>query len=152
MGIRVLIAEPDPALLTSYDSRLSQDGFEVSTATNGLDCLDRLYSFKPRVLVLEPEMPGGDGVLSAMHDNSEQPLIPVFVITFHRAFARLDLSQFPLVTHMQTKPVSPDQLIRLLRHIADEPRPIQQDMQLRSIRRGSSNRRADSNDLNRIEV
>lgn len=134
MSIRVLIADPDRTLLASYQARLSQEGFEVRTVTNGLDCLDALHAFEPDVLVLEPEMPwgGGDGVLDVMHDVFELPLVPVFIITSHENFARLDakqlVRQFPLVTHIQTKPIGPDELVRLVRHIANEPRPREEDL------------------------
>jgi DNA-binding NtrC family response regulator len=120
MAIRVLIADPDPDLLTSYRTRLSQDGFEVSR----FDCLEGLHTFEPNVMVLEPEMPWGGGVLAVMHHMFERPLVPVFVITSRQTATRLNLRQFPLVTHVQTKPVRADELVRLIRHIADEPRPV----------------------------
>lgn len=146
MSIRVLIADPDRDLLASYATRLSQEGFEVRTATNGLDCLDALHTFEPDVLVLEPEMPwgGGDGVLDVMHEVFELPLVPVFIITSHESFARLSaphfVRQFPLVTHMQTKPVGPDEFVRLIRHITNEPRPHEEDVRKPSPRAGKPSR------------
>lgn len=142
MAIRVLIADPDRTLLASYQARLSQEGFEVRTVTNGLDCLDALHTFEPDVLVLEPEMPwgGGDGVLDVMHDVFELPLVPVFIITSHENFARLDVKRFPLVSHMQTKPVGPDEMARLIRHIANEPRPREEDLRKPTPRPGKKSR------------
>lgn len=134
MTIRVLIAEPDWALLATYQARLVREGIYVATARNGLDCLAELHRFEPDVLVLEPEMPsdGGEGVLEVMHDVYELPLVPVFIITSRENLARLDakkfMSEFPLVTHIQAKPVGPDELVRLIRHIADEPRPREDDI------------------------
>jgi DNA-binding NtrC family response regulator len=146
MAIRVLIADPDRTLLAAYQARLSQEGFEVRTATNGVDCLDALNGFEPDVLVLEPEMPwgGGEGVLDVMHEVFELPLVPVFVITSRENFGRLDakqfVRQFPLVTHMQTKPVGPDELVRLVRHIANEPRPREEDLRKPTPRPGKKSR------------
>ena len=42
MCIRVLIADPDEYLLDSYRQYLAQHGFDVVTATTGLDCVERL--------------------------------------------------------------------------------------------------------------
>ena len=39
MTTRVLIADPDPALLSSYRDFLVRNGFEVALAADGLDCL-----------------------------------------------------------------------------------------------------------------
>jgi two-component system OmpR family response regulator len=132
MPIRVLIADPDESLLAAYEAQLSHAGFDVATVKDGLDCLDMLRKFTPDVLVLEPEMPwgGGDGVLAIMHDVFELPLVPVFIITSSQSSACLDMKKFPLVSHMQTKPVGPDELVRLVRHIANEPRPSEEDLQL----------------------
>jgi DNA-binding NtrC family response regulator len=138
MSIRVLIADPDATLLEDYQAQLTQAGFDVATVQNGLDCLDMLRKFSPDVLVLEPEMPwgGGDGVLAVMHDVFELPLVPVFIITSAQNFAGLDVKSFPLVTHMQTKPVGADELVRLVRHIANEPRPSEDDVQRTTRRAG----------------
>lgn len=142
MAIRVLIADPDRTLLAAYQARLSQEGFEVRTVTNGLDCLDALYRSKPDLLVLEPEMPwgGGEGVLDVMHDVYELLLVPVFIITSPENLASMDVKRFPLVSHTQTKPVGPDELVRLIRHIADEPRPREEDLRKPTPRPGKKSR------------
>jgi DNA-binding NtrC family response regulator len=121
MAIRVLVADPDEALLATYQTRLVRDGFVVATARSGLECVETMREFRPQLLILEPAMPwgGGDGVLDVMHDVWEIPSVPVFVITSHETLARIDFRQFPLVTHLQTKPVAPDVLVKLERHIAD---------------------------------
>jgi len=139
MALRVLLADPDPTLLASYQTRLSQDGFEVSTATNGVDCLEGLHTFRPDVIVLEPEMPWGGRVLSVMHEVFDLPPVPVFIITSQESALRLNLRQFPLVTHVQAKPVRADELVRMIRHIADEPRPRQEDIQKATTRAGKRN-------------
>jgi DNA-binding response OmpR family regulator len=81
--IRVLIAEPSEYLADLYDQFLSKQGFEVDTASNGLDCLEKLRTFVPDLLVLEPAMPwgGGDGVLALMHEESDLPLPSVVILT-----------------------------------------------------------------------
>ena len=70
MKMRVLIADSDPALLASYRDFLVRQGFEVALARDGLDCLAQLRSTFPDVLVLEPELPWGqgDGVLALMEE------------------------------------------------------------------------------------
>jgi len=60
-NIRVLIADPDERVLTSYREFLWQEGFEVDTVTNAIDCVARLRERVPDVLVLDPDLPWGGG-------------------------------------------------------------------------------------------
>jgi DNA-binding NtrC family response regulator len=146
MADRILIADSDTALSALYGEKLSREGLVVCTATNGLECLQALRTFRPTLLVLEPDIPwgGGVGVLTVMHDRFDLPLVPVFVITSPENFASLDEShfarKFPLVTHMQTKPVQPDELVRLIRHISNEPRLRRED--LRKFARSDKGRKS----------
>ncbi len=86
MSFRVLIADPDEYLLDNYRDYLEQHGSEVATATNGVECIDRLREFGPDVLVLEPSLlwGGGDGVLAVMHEEQDIPSVPVILLTYGR--------------------------------------------------------------------
>jgi carbon storage regulator CsrA len=112
MPVRVLIADPDEYLLDRYREYLEQQGFEVVTATNGLECVERLRDAAPDVLVLEPALPWGwgDGVLAMMHEESDLPLVPVVVLSYGRDRGVLyRLSPFRIDDY-QTKPLTPKRL------------------------------------------
>ncbi len=53
---RVLIADGDRRLLASYREFLAGAGYEVEVAATGPECLAKLHSFGPDVLVLEPDL------------------------------------------------------------------------------------------------
>ncbi len=61
MNIRVLLVDPESDLLDNYYDFLIREGFDVQTAANGQDCLQKLREWVPNVLVLEPDMPNGSG-------------------------------------------------------------------------------------------
>jgi carbon storage regulator CsrA len=84
MSIHVLLADTDEYLLDSYREHLGQHGFNVVTATGGVECVEKLRECVPDVLVLEPSIPwgGGDRVLAMMHEESNLPLVPVIVLTY----------------------------------------------------------------------
>jgi CheY-like chemotaxis protein len=66
-SLKVLIADDDPLivrLLTDYCARL---GFNVDTATNGLQTLLRANRFKPNILVVDINMPEVDGLSVCEH-------------------------------------------------------------------------------------
>src|SRR5205085_2787098 len=80
---RILIADPDPVLLDSYGAALARQGFDVTTAPDGLKCVGLLRAFAPDVIVLSPALPwgGGDGVLAVMTEESRAARVPVIVLS-----------------------------------------------------------------------
>ena len=119
MTVRVLMADPDPMFLDSYSKRLEPMGFDVSTARNGLECLENLRQVLPDILVLEPSLSwgGGDGVLAVMREEPGLRDIPVLVLTFgHDRSALYRLAPYH-VDDYQTKPKSPRQLAERISQI-----------------------------------
>jgi DNA-binding response OmpR family regulator len=122
--IRVLMADPDESLHPAYRGPLSQEGFEVTAASSGLECVARLRERVPDVLVLEPQLPwgGGEGVLAMMGEIPALAVIPVMVLTSCRDPHVLErVSRFP-ISDYQVKPLAPDRLAGRLRALLNHPR------------------------------
>jgi DNA-binding response OmpR family regulator len=122
--IRVLMADPDESLRPLYREPLLQDGFELATASSGLECVGRLRERAPDVLVLEPQLPwgGGEGVLAIMGDVPQLAAVPVMVLTSCRDARVLEaVARFP-VSDYQLKPLAADRLAGRLRAILAHPR------------------------------
>jgi DNA-binding response OmpR family regulator len=125
MSARVLIADPNEHLLAAYRKCLSQHGFDVATATNGLECVEQLRQFMPDVLVFEPAMPwgGGDGVLAVMHEQPGTSKVRVMVLTHGCSAAVLyNLARFRLDDY-QLKPLGAKQLADRIRKLVVGSRP-----------------------------
>lgn len=129
MSTRVLIADTDQSLLNSYRECFARNGFEVATAVSGLDCVAKLRRFNPDVMVLELDMPwgGGVGVLALMHEGYNVPPVPVMVLTARRDLRDLDdVLLFEMVSDYHVKPLGPEQLVRTIRRLLeDPPRPFE---------------------------
>jgi DNA-binding response OmpR family regulator len=120
MLVRVLIADPDEYLLDHYRDYLEPHGFEVATATTGLECVERLRECAPDVLVLEPSIPWGwgDGVLAMMHEEPDIPVVPVIVLSYGRDRGVLyRLAPFKIDDY-QVKPLQPRRLAERIRALA----------------------------------
>jgi DNA-binding response OmpR family regulator len=67
----LLIAESDAELRDAYRRFLSGCGYDVETATDGLDCLEKLRRLTPAVCVLARELRwgGADGVLAWLREE-----------------------------------------------------------------------------------
>ncbi len=83
MSERVLVADDDPDILTVVKINLELDGFEVDTAVDGEDAIQKATSTPPNVIVLDIMMPRMDG-LTALHRLRSQAStanIPIILLT-----------------------------------------------------------------------
>jgi carbon storage regulator len=108
MSAHILIADPDRFLLASYSEHLRQRGATVSTATTGLECVERLRDAVPDVLVLEPALlwGGGDGVLAMTNDEPALRPPVVILLTQGRNRSLLYRLSWFKVDDYQTKPLT----------------------------------------------
>lgn len=81
-AVRVLVAVPYEGRRDRYCDYLARNGFRVSDAENGLECLRALQQQPPDILVLHRDLlwGGGDGVLNVMQQDSGLSLIPVVLL------------------------------------------------------------------------
>jgi two-component system response regulator MprA len=78
---KVLIVDDDRRLLRMLERTLAYEGFEVTTAEDGQQALDRAYEGTPDVIVLDWMLPklDGMGVLEAL--RAEDDDIPILMLT-----------------------------------------------------------------------
>src|SRR5215468_10287976 len=81
MAQRILVADDDVTALDGLRALLSGWGFEVLTATDGRQALDRVSAAQPALVITDIVMPVMDGLelLSAL--KSHQPGLPVVIMT-----------------------------------------------------------------------
>jgi CheY-like chemotaxis protein len=91
---RMLIADDDPSVLRAVADRCALMGFDVETASNGLQALIKAGRHKPDVLVIDVHMPEVDGlsVLSYLVDIARTAL-HVIVMTGHPGQEIIDKCQ-----------------------------------------------------------
>lgn len=85
MNTHVLIAEPDELLAECYERYLLRQGFEVETAINGPQCVEKLQARRPDVLVLEPDLGDGwgDKLLKLLREHAQLNCVPVLILSRH---------------------------------------------------------------------
>lgn len=66
-----------------YKTKLSQEGFSVAEAINGMEALKKLKDVKPDLILLDIIMPYVDGleVLKKIKENEDTKNIPVILLT-----------------------------------------------------------------------
>ncbi len=66
---KMLIADDDPLIVMALADRCARMGFEIETATNGLQAMIKASRSKPDILVIDVNMPEADG-LSVVRGNA----------------------------------------------------------------------------------
>jgi DNA-binding response OmpR family regulator len=79
--MRILVADDEKPMAHALELKLSHEGFEVQTATNGDEALALIDEFKPQLLLLDLVMPKKDGfaVLEELHERGNK--IPIIITT-----------------------------------------------------------------------
>ena len=83
MKKKILVVDDDKDYQDLIRLILEKNNFEVAVAGSGTECLDRLGSFKPDLLILDIMMPGKSGfeVCKEIKDSLEYSKIPVAMLT-----------------------------------------------------------------------
>jgi two-component system response regulator MprA len=81
MASRVLIAEDDRAVRESVERALSYEGYEVLTAPEGAEAIQRVLNDKPDAIVLDVMMPNVDGLEVARRLRAVGVRTPILMLT-----------------------------------------------------------------------
>ena len=112
MSMRVLLADSESLLTEMYRRALSGYGFAVAVAQDVSSCLAELRTFRPNVLVLDPDLCGGEDedVLARLREENDLPLVPVILLcATYRPEYQAALTGLPASGCYQ-KPLLPNQL------------------------------------------
>jgi len=79
----ILIVDDEPSILQSLKGILSDEGFEVLTASNGYEALKTIENESPDLVLLDVWMPGIDGLDTLKEIKKDNQHIQVIIITGH---------------------------------------------------------------------
>ena len=83
---KILLAEDEEILRFLYREELQEEGFEVVTASNGIEALHQVEKAKPDLVILDIAMPGMDGIEALRRIKEKRNGIPVIVYTSHPGY------------------------------------------------------------------
>ncbi len=120
---RVLVVDDDDVIRQLITVNLELEGFEVSTAIDGQDCLDKVKDVDPVVVTLDVMMPRLDGWDAADQLRADPATAGIKVLLLSARAQEADLQRGSRigVDAYLTKPFDPDELIVTVRRLAGLP-------------------------------
>lgn len=116
----VVLADGDEVALEVARQFFLMLGYEVETASGGVECLDKLRRLSDPVLVLDYELPwgGGDGLLAVLREDPILADTPVILTTAGPPRVRHVglVAALPLLGILE-KPVCPEVLLQYIRGV-----------------------------------
>ena len=126
---RVLVVDDEPDVRRFLATCIEDAGFEVSTAVDGVDALDKIKASAPDLITLDMVMPrqSGRNLMRKLRQNEEWAHIPVIVITAHAQdeFGSEEIKKFEAFAarhrpkYFMEKPVTPAKLVKAIGEILE---------------------------------
>jgi DNA-binding response OmpR family regulator len=115
----VLVVDDDEVIRRLITVNLELEGFETVTASDGLDCLEKVRSVAPDVVTLDVVMPRLDGFLTAAKLREDPALagLRILIVSASAQQSDLDRGAEIGVDGYLTKPFDPAELIRTVREL-----------------------------------
>jgi CheY-like chemotaxis protein len=119
---RVLVVDDDDVIRQLITVNLELEGFDVVAATDGQDALDKVKDANVSVVTLDVMMPRVDGWEAAarLRNDPDTAHIKVVLLSARAQEADLQRGEKIGVDAYLTKPFDPDELIDIVRRLADE--------------------------------
>jgi DNA-binding NtrC family response regulator len=106
----VLIVDDEPQMLIAMNETIRRNGYSITTASNGMEAMDRLKEIQYRLVITDLRMPRVTGLDLLREVKSLSPRTQVVMVTAHgtvnNAVEAMKLGAFDYLM----KPFSPDEL------------------------------------------
>jgi two-component system response regulator MprA len=127
---KILVVDDDQKLLNMVRRTLVYEGFEVVTATNGREALDRVQAEGPDLIILDWLMPEVDGIQVATHLRTADDDVPILMLTARGAVEDRVAGLNSGADDYLVKPFAPTELLARLRallrrsKVTDKEKPL----------------------------
>lgn len=114
----ILVVDDALTVRNTLQQLLEDAGFYVETARDGMDALNILRNFEPRVVLTDMEMPNMNGVelASSLRQQEANKDLPIIMITSRSQDKHRELAQKAGVSAYITKPYNEGELLKTIRN------------------------------------
>ncbi|MDF1561931.1 MAG: sigma-54 dependent transcriptional regulator [Deltaproteobacteria bacterium] len=129
--IRLLIVDDDPRLSHSLSAWFTDEGYEVSTAADGEEALERVLADGADVLLVDIKMPRMDGLELQRRLARERPAATVIIMTAFGEVGTAVRAMKEGAYDYIVKPFEPEAMSRLVRKAAERQGLRRENRQLK---------------------
>ena len=123
---RILWADDEIDLLKPHILFLENKGYEMATATNGRDAIERVKVEDFDLVILDENMPGIGGLDALNSIKQDKPNLPVIMITKNEEEHIMEEAIGNKIADYLIKPVNPNQILLSIKKNLDERRLVSQ--------------------------
>jgi len=133
----ILVVDDEPDVRNFLSACIEDAGFNVETAVDGIDALEKIQTNIPDLMTLDMVMPRKSGIslMRKLRDNEQWANIPVIVITAHAhdELGSDDIKQFNAFAtrhrpkYTMEKPVTPAKLVKAIAEILEVETELEQE-------------------------
>ncbi len=123
---RILWIDDEIDLLRAHILFLQEKNYQVETANNGLDAVEKVRNSYYDIIFLDENMPGMTGLETLTQIKSISPNVPVVMITKSEEENIMDEAIGSKISDYLIKPVNPKQILLSLKKNIDQKRLVTQ--------------------------
>jgi len=119
MAPKILVVDDEPDVLLIVKTGMQAEGYDVVTASNGLDALAMVKEEKPDVVILDVMMPLMDGfeVLAKLKEDDATAAVPVIMLTGLSERSKIQKALISGIHFYVVKPFEFEELIQKVRTV-----------------------------------
>lgn len=116
---RVLVCDDDPVILRLLEVNLELEGYDVLSATNGLEAVEVATANDPDLVILDIMMPRMDGyeACERIKANDKTKDTPIIFLSAKAQLADIDRGTVSGVSEYLTKPFDPAELAAVIERL-----------------------------------
>ncbi len=126
MGKKILVIEDDPATQRLVDYSLMQEGYQIITASNGLEGIRKAIGELPDLVILDVMLPGMDGFEICYRLRSEAATANLPILMFSAKAQEIDKDTGIKVgaDDYLTKPSAPADIIKRVEKLLTKKKAV----------------------------
>ncbi|MDX1628756.1 MAG: response regulator [Fulvivirga sp.] len=116
---KILLIDDTLSLLDEVKDILSMEGYEVYTATNGFEGLEKTSTKRPDLIITDLVMPEMDGymLVEKLKSLDKFKKVPIIVLSAQASAENIDKAMGLKIDKYLTKPCTADQLIEAVEEL-----------------------------------
>lgn len=111
--LTILIVDDEPDIIDIVNNILQRQSYEVVTAYNGAEAIEKAKAHRPAVIIMDRNMPemDGDEALTRLKESADTAAIPVIMLTAQDKYEQVTYGYKLGADQYITKPFTPSQVL-----------------------------------------